>query len=83
TYKLTIKFPRSIYPDHFFTVDVDKKDKGYQLKKNAEKGWSMQDLQTMIWIRADRVEQGETFTGQQHSSGKSKDAFALMMAAVV
>jgi len=83
TYQLTIKFPKSVYPDHFFTVEINKKDKGYQLKKNAEKGWSMQDLQTMVWVRADKVEQGETFTGQQHSSGKSKDAFALMMAAVV
>jgi len=83
TYQLTIKFPKSVYPDHFFTVDINKKDKGYQLKKNAEKGWSIQDLETMVWIRAVKVEQGETFTGQQHSSGKSKDAFALMMAAVV
>jgi len=82
-YHLTIKFPKSIYPDHYFTVDIDKKDKGYQLKKNAEKGWSMQDLHTMVWLRAERVEQTDVFTNQQHSSGKSKDAFALMMAAVV
>ncbi len=83
TYQLTIRFPKSVYPDHFFTIDINKKDKGYQLKKNAEKSWSLQDLQTMVWIRADKIEQGEIFTGQQHSSVKSKDAFALMMAAVV
>ena len=83
TYPLTIKFPKGIYPDHHFTVDINKKDKGYKLKKNAEKSWGMQDVETMVWIRADRVEKSDIFTDQQLSSGKSKDAFALMMAAVV
>ena len=82
TYQLTIKFPKSIFPDHFFTVDINKKDKGYQLRKNAEKAWSMQDLQTMAVIQADRVGQ-EDKLAVAHTSAKSKDAFAQMMAAVV
>jgi hypothetical protein len=53
TYQLTFNFPQSSYKEQSFTITIDKKDKGFRLKKNAEKSWSLLDWQTMVWIRAD------------------------------
>lgn len=81
-YQLAVNFPNNAWAEHFFTISLGNRDKGYQLKKNAENGWSLQDWQTMVWIRADRVESSDGGVDFSNSP-KSKDAFARMMAAVV
>ena len=48
TYKLAISFPGSSYGQQSFTIDLNKKDSRYQLKKNAEKTWSLQELQSHV-----------------------------------
>lgn len=82
SYQLAFNFPNGSYAEHVFTIQIDKRDKGYQLKKNAEQGWSLQDWQTMVWIKSDNPARN-SYTADFSSSEKSRDAFARMMAAVV
>ncbi len=47
TYNFTVGFPRNKWPEHPFSVTINKKDHGYLLKNFGEKGWGLFDLQTL------------------------------------
>lgn len=82
TYKLAVNFPLNVYPEQVFTVSINKKDKGYQLKKTTENSWGLYDWRTMELIKAKNIESGTT--GKEVNTPEiSKDAFARMMASVV
>lgn len=46
-YRFSVGFPQDKWPEQYFTVSVDKKDHGYQLKNFGEKGWGLFDWQTL------------------------------------
>src|ERR1043165_3928796 len=47
TYSIKVGFPMEKWPVQTFKVDLDGKDKGYQLKNFPDKGWALVDLQTL------------------------------------
>ena len=78
TYKITIGFPGNKYPEQAFSVPMNKKDKGFQLKKISEGEWNLFNWQNQELIKppqkvADQLAQGERKT----------DHFAVLMANVV
>ena len=81
TYLLTIRFPRNEGSDQTFSINVNKKDKGYQLKKIGIRNWGLFDWQTMELIKPNSVDLD--LSVNEKDIEKSKDAFARMMAAVV
>lgn len=81
TYNLAIGFPRKIYPDRIFSIKMNKKDQGFQLKNLGEKGWALYNWQTRelkMPITDSSLSQGIPERGI-----KKDDAFSRLMAAVV
>ncbi|MBO9660522.1 MAG: hypothetical protein J7527_17000 [Chitinophagaceae bacterium] len=52
TYTFSIGFPQNKWPEQTFSVTVGARDRGFLLKKEDEKNWSLQDLQTEQRIAA-------------------------------
>lgn len=46
-YNFSIGFPENKWPDHKFSVAINRKDHGYLLKNFGEKGWGLYNLQTL------------------------------------
>lgn len=46
-YNLSIGFAKNAYPEQNFTVSINNKDLGYNLKNFEEKGWGLFNLQTL------------------------------------
>src|SRR5882672_3289553 len=46
TYNITIGFPKKQFPEHMFSIRINKKDQGFQLKNLGEKGWALYNWQT-------------------------------------
>lgn len=46
-YSFTIGFPQGKWPEQNFSVAINQKDHGYQVKNFGEKGWGLFDLQTL------------------------------------
>lgn len=81
TYNLAIGFPRKIYPERIFSIKMNKKDQGFQLKNLGEKGWALYNWQTRelkMPITDSALSQGIPERGI-----KKEDAFSRLMAAVV
>ena len=51
-YTFSIGFPQNKWPEQTFSVTIGARDKGFLLKKEDEKNWSLQDLQTEQRIAA-------------------------------
>jgi hypothetical protein len=95
TYQLLFSFPQSNYKDQVFSVTINKKDKGYSLKKDPAKGWSLVDRQANTsgsisqTTASDRIikdtlkREPKPLEKNQVPVAKSNNAFARMMAAVV
>ncbi|HEX4877396.1 MAG TPA: DUF4476 domain-containing protein [Chitinophagaceae bacterium] len=47
TYDFSIGFPQNKWPEHKFSVAVNKNDHGFLLKNFGEKGWGLFDLQLL------------------------------------
>lgn len=46
-YNFSIGFPQNKWPEHKFSVTINRKDHGYMLKNFGEKGWGIYNLQTL------------------------------------
>ncbi|MBL7720353.1 MAG: hypothetical protein JNK98_00005, partial [Chitinophagaceae bacterium] len=46
-YNFSIGFPQNKWPEHKFSVTINRKDHGYLLKNFGEKGWGIYNLQTL------------------------------------
>src|SRR5687768_7952843 len=44
-YPVQLGFPRNIYPEQQFQVRINKKDRGFQLKRAANRSWELVNLQ--------------------------------------
>lgn len=47
TYTFTVGFPQNKWPEHRFSVTMNRKDHGFLLKNFGDKGWGLFDLQTL------------------------------------
>jgi hypothetical protein len=76
TYNMYIGFPRAQYPEQLFSIKVEGKDRGFELK-NMDGQWQLYDMMTMQYLKPARTED-RTMHGQ-----KREDAYTLLMAGVV
>lgn len=81
-YKLVVSFPRSSFGTEVFTIDIDNRDHVFQLKKNADKTWSLLDVQSRLMIASGNAITAPSFSSEAESR-KSREAFAQLMASVV
>ncbi len=51
-YDIAIGFPQGKWPEQQFSVAVNSRDYGYQLKNFGEKGWALFDLQALTVVAA-------------------------------
>src|SRR5215467_7701491 len=81
TYRISINFPGTQIYDRAFSVKVNKKDQGFQLRNLGEKGWALYNWQTkelkMPLFDSTRSQ------GLAERGVKRDDAFSHLMAAVV
>jgi hypothetical protein len=75
-YNMYIGFPRSRYPEQLFTVEVNRKDRGFELK-NVNGSWQLYDLQTQQILRAANTEQVHAMKIRR------SDSYSQLMADVV
>jgi hypothetical protein len=81
TYRLVIGFPQHQYPEQEFVVDINKKDHGYQLKKEAARQWQLYNWQTQQVVAP--VAGSKKENALLYGERKMNDPFANLMAAVV
>ena len=81
SWMIAIGFPRKLYPEEDFSISVNKKDIGFQLKDLGVKGWALFNSQSLEMILPNKKDSIEVKT----SAGgvKKDDAFSRLMAAVV
>jgi hypothetical protein len=78
-YPVVLGFPRNIYPEHQFQVRLNKKDRGFQLKRSANRSWELVNLQNQEVIANAAANAGNSeLTGERKT-----DAFSVMLANVV
>jgi hypothetical protein len=75
-YNMFIGFPRSRYPEQLFTVAVNKKDRGFELK-NMGGGWQLFDLQSLQLLKPVIAQE------KNELSTKKTDSYSELMAGVV
>lgn len=80
-YNLEIGFPKKTYPNRIFSIRMNKKDQGFQLKNLGEKGWALYNWQTRE-LKMPLVDSTLT-QGIQERGVKRDDGFSRLMAAVV
>ncbi|MBS1597588.1 MAG: DUF4476 domain-containing protein [Bacteroidetes bacterium] len=81
TYNLAFGFPQKKIREQVFSVKINKKDQGFQLKNLGEKGWALYNWQTRelkMPLTDSAFDQGIAERGI-----KRDDAFSRLMAAVV
>jgi len=77
-YNLFIGFPGNRYPEQLYSVVVNKKDRGFELK-NLNGTWQLFDLQSLQLIRPVEAAQADTNT----VTTKKTDSYSQLMAGVV
>jgi Domain of unknown function (DUF4476) len=79
-YSFTLGFPRNIYPEQRFKLNINKTDGGYLLKNLGEKGWALFNMHTLELLMP--VLQNNN--AKTYLQGEKKtDAFSVLMANVV
>ena len=75
-YAIYIGFPRNQYPEQLFSIAINRKDRGFDLKKE-ERGWELFDLQNLQALKT-------AAAGAAVSEGiKKTDTYSQLMAGVV
>jgi hypothetical protein len=81
TYNLEIGFPKKVYRDRIFSIRINKKDQGFQLKNLGEKGWALYNWQTRE-LKMPLVDSNLN-QGIPERGVKRDDGFSRLMSAVV
>jgi len=79
-YNFSIGFPQNKWPEHKFSVVINRKDHGYLLKNFGEKGWGLYNLQTLT-IQMGNVATSKINTGATDSKDVSEFTEILSKAA--
>jgi len=82
THHISIGFPKKAYPEQTFTISINKKDAGYQLKNMGEKGWALFNFQTLNLIMSGSTANLEK-KSPDFSGVKKTDEFSILLATVV
>jgi hypothetical protein len=78
-YPVLLGFPRNLYPEQQFQVRINKKDRGFQLKRSTDRSWELVNLQNQEVVTNSAVNaRNFDLTGE-----KKTDAFSVMLANVV
>ncbi|MEO5995291.1 MAG: DUF4476 domain-containing protein [Chitinophagaceae bacterium] len=80
TYEVVIGFAKNAFPEQIFSIPINKRDKGFQLKNLGEKGWAMVNLQNMSVIINAGIFQKQAL---EMSGVRKTDAFSELLANVV
>lgn len=80
TYEFIIGFAKNVFPEQKFTISINKKDKGFQLKNNGDKGWALVNLQNASVIMNSGL---PSKTSPEFFGIKKTDPFSEMLANVV
>ena len=81
TYNMAIGFPKKEFHERIFSIRVNKKDQGFQLKNLGEKGWALYNWQTRE-LKMPLMDSSLNQTIPE-SGTKKDDAFSRLMSAVV
>jgi hypothetical protein len=76
-YNLYIGFPKNAAPEQLFSVTLNRKDRGFELK-NVNGEWQLFDLQSLEFIRAASDRSSAGTPGE-----KKSDSYSQLMAGVV
>ena len=79
-YNFSVGFPQNKWPEHKFSVVINRKDHGYLLKNFGEKGWGLYNLQTLA-IQMGTVSTSKTNPGATDSKDVSEFTQILSKAA--
>lgn len=81
TYRVSVGFPRGIYPEQVFVVIFNRKDLGFQLKKEEGQRWKLVNWQTQEVLNhsTDQFPPELSLFGEK----KKDEGFTNLMAAVV
>jgi hypothetical protein len=81
TYLITVGFPRRQFPDQDFSINMTKKDLGFQLKNLGGDGWGMFNTQTIDLFMP--LKKGAVDSLPAVAGVRKDDPFSRMMAGVV
>jgi hypothetical protein len=81
TYSLAIGFPKNLSREQIYVVPIQRKDRGYQLKRNGSQGWVLYNWQNMQSLLP--LPDTDRNAGILHGDQKKNDSFSTLMAAVV
>ena len=80
-YRITIGFPKQLFPEQDFNFVIDKKDLGFDLRYLDGRGWVLYNIQTQ---ETEMPSHADTIAVSAPLEGVKKDnAFARLMAGVV
>jgi len=82
TQHISIGFPKKAFPEQVFTIPINKKDAGYQLKNLGEKGWALFNYQTLNLVMSGSTANLEK-KSPDFSGVKKTDQFSILLANVV
>lgn len=83
TYNIVIGFPKNQFPEQEFSVPLNHKDRGFELKDLGGQGWALFDLQSLQLIQAAAGKPQAGGGGSAYGLVKKSDDFARLMAGVV
>lgn len=78
-YQFVIGFPKNVFPEQNFILNVFNKDAGYELKNFADKGWGLVNYQTEEATMNRNSERGNSML----SGTRKTDNFSLLLSNVV
>jgi len=82
THHISIGFPKKAFPEQIFTISINKKDAGYQLKNLGEKGWALFNFQTLNLVMSTSTASLEK-KSLNFSGVRKTDGFSVLLATVV
>ena len=82
THHISIGFPKKAFPEQIFTIPINRKDAGYQLKNLGEKGWALFNFQTLNLVMSASTASLEK-KSPNFSGVKKTDGFSVLLATVV
>jgi hypothetical protein len=77
-----VGFPKNLYPEYQFAIDIKGKDRGFALKNFNEKGWGLFDLQSLEVIMGKKIEPKKEEV-KIEAGPMTEDPFSVILASAV
>ena len=82
-YILHIGFPKNIFPEQRFSITLNKKESGFQLKNLGDRGWALYNWQSLELIAAQKADSSQPAAPPPGINAGREDPFSRLMAGVV